>query len=153
MWIAAAVALLAGVAVAASGYQYHGLIRNQSRVTVTLDQVALPRQASHAAVWDGASGPRARVWVQAGVEASGGRPQLYIEAANYPKCFYSIRTWPARFHQRIRVRVEHHGDRWRVLAGGHASRWMRIRHGNVIATLELYDSARAVAHIDARRVS
>lgn len=148
--VVAVTAALAGVAQAAS-YRYRGFVFDRARVTVRLDH-ATAHGVAHAAVWDGASGPDARVWVQAGIEDSGDGPQLYVEAANYPKCLYSLRTWPARFGEHERVRVVHHGDRWRAIIGGHSTRWTVIRHPNLIATLELYGRAAAVAHIDGHRV-
>lgn len=146
-------AVLAAVVVVASGYAYHGVLRGHPRATVILNRAGLGAPGSHVSVWDGASNAHATVWVQAGIEFSGGRPYLYAEAADYPHNKYSLNLRPTRLNRRKVVKVVRRGDRWRAIIGRLATRWVTIRDANLVAALEIYRGAHAVAHINGHRVT
>lgn len=112
------------------------------KLTATLGMIAA---AAHTAVWLGASTPDAHRWVQAGLEGS--RPWAYIEVGTGSRQV-SIREWPVAANHLAYVRLRHRGNRWQVVIDGRHSRWLCLRRGVAITTLET--DGLAAAFVDGR---
>lgn len=141
---------------AASGYRYFGVLIGKVKAVVALVSVILLPTHSHAAVWLGASSPNAHRWVQAGIEQQTGdaHPYAYIEIGRQGRQV-SLWEWPVSPSDHLRVRLFHRGSRWRVVIGGHSSRFVYVPHASTITTLETQGDlpVAVVAYIDGRLVS
>lgn len=134
-----------------SSYRYYGSKQGRLRSAVlTLDTAQTVN--GHAAVWLGASSYNITRWVQAGIAYTGGsEPSLYIEYKR-PDEFPRIVMWPWRFGRAVRVWLESHSARWRVLIDGHLSRGILMVHPARISTLEIYGDASGAGVISGKAV-